>query len=340
VAALAALTLFLCFDLVVFGAFTRLTDSGLGCPDWPGCYGHASPLGAHAPIASAQAAIPTGAVTPAKAWIEMAHRYGATAIGVLIIALVALAIRAQRRGVPGVTSLWAWLTLFWVCLQGAFGAFTVTMRLYPAIVTLHLIGGLGLLALLAVQLESYRPRPLALAPGLRAVMLAVAALVAMQVVLGGWVSSNYAVLACRDFPTCQGSWWPDMDTASGFAVLRPLGTGGDGDYLPFPALTAIHMAHRLGALVVLPALVLLAWRLHAQGVEAGRFAFALIGLMAWQAASGLGNVLLGWPLVAAVAHTAGAAGLVVVLTVLGVRSRPERSARRPERVAVRHGLAS
>ena len=338
--ALALMTLFLSFDLVLFGAFTRLSDSGLGCPDWPGCYGHASPLGAHAPIASAQAAIPTGAVTPAKAWIEMAHRYGATAIGVLIIALVALAIRAQRRGVPGVTSLWAWLTLFWVCLQGAFGAFTVTMRLYPAIVTLHLIGGLGLLALLAVQLESYRPRPLALVPGLRAVLLAVAALVAMQVVLGGWVSSNYAVLACRDFPTCQGSWWPDMDTASGFAVLRPLGTGGDGDYLPFPALTAIHMAHRLGALVVLPALVLLAWRLHAQGVEAGRFAFALIGLMAWQAASGLGNVLLGWPLVAAVAHTAGAAGLVVVLTVLGVRSRPERSARRPERVAVRHGLAS
>ena len=338
--ALALMTLFLSFDLVLFGAFTRLSDSGLGCPDWPGCYGHASPLGAHAPIASAQAAIPTGAVTPAKAWIEMAHRYGATAIGLLIIALVVMAARAQRRGAPGVTSRWAWLTLFWVCLQGAFGAFTVTMRLYPAIVTLHLVGGIGLLALLAVQLESYRPRTLALAPGLRALVLAVAPLVAMQVVLGGWVSSNYAVLACSDFPTCQGSWWPDMDTASGFAVLRPLGVGGDGDNLPFPALTAIHMAHRLGALVVLPALALLAWRLHAQGAEARRFAFALICLMAWQAASGLGNVLLGWPLVAAVAHTGGAGGLVVVLTVLAVRSRPERSARRPERVVARHGLAS
>ena len=120
--AFALMTLFLCFDLVLFGAFTRLSDSGLGCPDWPGCYGHASPLGAHAPITAAQAAIPTGAVTPAKAWIEMVHRYGATAIGLLIIALVVLAVRAQRRGVPGVATRWAWLTLFWVCLQGAFGA--------------------------------------------------------------------------------------------------------------------------------------------------------------------------------------------------------------------------
>ncbi len=338
--AFALMTLFLSFDLVAFGAFTRLSDSGLGCPDWPGCYGHASPLGAHAPITAAQAAIPTGAVTPAKAWIEMVHRYGATAIGLLIIALVVLAVRAQRRGVPGVATRWAWLTLFWVCLQGAFGAFTVTMRLYPAIVTLHLVGGLGLLALLAVQAERYRPRPLPLSSGLRAAVVGVAALTVMQVVLGGWVSSNYAVLACRDFPTCQGAWWPDMDVSAAFSVQRQLGTSGDGAFLPFPALTAIHMAHRLGAVVVLPALLLLAWRLHVPGGAGRRFAVALVALVCWQAASGLGNVLLGWPLAAAVAHTAGAAGLVVVLTTLIVRSVPAHRRGRPAPVAAWPGLAS
>ncbi len=338
--AFALMTLFLSFDLVLFGAFTRLSDSGLGCPDWPGCYGHASPLGAHAPITAAQEAIPTGAVTFGKAWIEMAHRYGATAIGLLIIALVVLVVRAQRRGVPGIDARWAWLTLVWVCLQGAFGAFTVTMRLYPAIVTLHLIGGLGLLALLAVQVESYRPQALPLSPGVRAAVLAVALLTVAQVALGGWVSSNYAVLACRDFPTCQGAWWPDMDATSAFAVQRPLGAGGDGGFLPFPALTAIHMAHRLGAAIVLPALLLLAWRLRGQGEAGRRFATALVALAAWQTASGLSNVLLGWPLVAAVAHTAGAAGLVVVLTILAVRSAPRTDPSRSARVAARPGLAS
>jgi cytochrome c oxidase assembly protein subunit 15 len=338
--ALALMTLFLSFDLVLFGAFTRLSDSGLGCPDWPGCYGQTSPVGARAPIAAAQAAIPTGAVTPVKAWIEMTHRYGATAIGVLTIALVALAVRAQRAKVPGIASRWAWLTLLWICLQGAFGALTVTMRLYPAIVTLHLLGGLGLLALLTVQAESYRSQRLALAPGLRASLLIVAGLVVAQVTLGGWVSSNYAVLACRDVPTCQGAWWPEMDLAAGFTVFRPLGVSGDGGYLPFTALTAIHMAHRLGALVVMPAIALLAWRLAACGGQARRFALALAALLAWQAASGLGNVLLGWPLVAAVAHTAGAAGLVLVFTVLAVRSTPARSSRRSARVAARPGLAS
>ena len=338
--AFALMTLFLGFDLVLFGAFTRLSDSGLGCPDWPGCYGHVSPLGAHAPIAAAQSAIPTGAVTHGKAWIEMGHRYGATAIGLLIIALVVLAVRAQRRGVAGIDTRWAWATLVWVCLQGAFGAFTVTMRLYPAIVTLHLLGGLGLLALLAIQAERYRPRSLSLSPGLRAAVIGVVVLVVLQVALGGWVSSNYAVLACRDFPTCQGAWWPDMDAASAFSVQRPLGTDGDGGYLPFTALTAIHVAHRLGAVVVLPALLLLAWRLRARGGAGLGFAAALAALVAWQAASGLGNVLLGWPLVAAVAHTAGAAALVVVLTILAMRSAPARGRVRSTHVGARRGLAS
>jgi cytochrome c oxidase assembly protein subunit 15 len=325
--AMALLVLFLSFDLVLLGALTRLSDSGLGCPDWPGCYGHVSPLGASRPIAAAEADMPTGAVTATKAWIEMAHRYSATAIGVLVVVLAALTIRLSRRPGSTVTAKWALLTLFWICLQGGFGALTVTMRLYPAIVTLHLLGGLGLLALLAVQAESYSPHPLVLPARLRAGLVAVAALAVLQIALGGWVSSNYAVLACRDFPTCQGAWWPEMDIARGFVLRRSLGSSGGDGFLPFPALTAIHMAHRLGAFVLLPVLAVLAWRLHGAGQEARPWALALLGLLIWQAASGLGNVLFGWPLLAAVAHTAGAAGLVVALTVLLVRSAPSRATR-------------
>ena len=320
--AFAWLVLFLTFDLVLLGAYTRLSDSGLGCPDWPGCYGHASPIGAGTHIAAAEAAIPTGPVTASKAWVEMLHRYAATAIGVLVIVLLAMALHAARRSDGRISARWALLTLAWICMQGAFGALTVTMRLYPAIVTLHLLAGYGLLALLAVQAEHYAPRPLVLSAALRRGLLVVALLTVAQAALGGWVSSNYAVLACRDFPTCQGSWWPDMDAASGFVIVRPLGESGGEGYLPFAALTAIHMAHRIGALVLLPALALLAWRLRAAGAATRPWALGLLAIAAWQAASGLGNVVLGWPLFAAVAHTGGAAALVVVLTLPIARSAP------------------
>jgi cytochrome c oxidase assembly protein subunit 15 len=172
-----------------------------------------------------------------------------------------------------------------------------------------------------MQVESYGPRRMAVSPRLRAVIVAVAALTLVQITLGGWVSTNYAVLACQDFPTCQGSWWPPMNFDEAFAVRRPLGGGADGGYLPFQALTAIHMAHRLGAAVLLPALALLAWRLHMRGGPARTWAGVLVGIGLWQVASGLSNVLLGWPLIAAVAHTAGSAALVVSLTFLLMRTR-------------------
>jgi len=337
--AFAWFVLALTFDLVLLGAFTRLSDSGLGCPDWPGCYGHASPVGASPHIAAAEAALPTGAVTTTKAWVEMLHRYAATAIGALVVVLAGLAIHASRRSSGRIGWGLAVFTLLWICLQGAFGALSVTLRLYPAIVSLHLLGGMGLLALLAVQGERYAPRRLELAPGLRAGLVAVAVLTLVQVALGAWVSSNYAVLACSDFPTCQGAWWPEMDAAQGFALRRPLGVGADG-YLPFAALTAIHFAHRLGALALLAAIAAFAWRLYAAGGSARRWALALLGLAAWQVASGLGNVLLGWPLAAAVAHTGGAAALVVVLAVLLARSAPARAERTAIEAGGRPALAS
>ncbi len=331
--ALTWVTLFLTFDLVLFGAFTRLTDSGLGCPDWPGCYGHASPVGATAHIDAAQSTTPSGPVTQGKAWVEMVHRYLATAVGALIAVLAALSWFAARRDRDAASPGWATLTLVWVCLQGAFGALTVTMKLYPAIVTLHLLGGIGLLVLLAAQSQALEPKALALPRSLVGGVWLVAALSLVQIALGGWVSTNYAVLACRDFPTCQDFWWPPMDFAQGFSLVRALGIGSDGAYLPFAALTAIHQTHRLGAGVMLIAIALLAWRLGRSDVtEARRWAWPFAGVAVWQIATGLGNVMLGWPLVTAVGHTAGAAVLAVLLTVLLMRARQARvggSAPRP-----------
>ncbi|RYF53439.1 MAG: heme A synthase, partial [Comamonadaceae bacterium] len=322
-----------------FGAFTRLTDSGLGCPDWPGCYGNASPLGARHEIAMAQAAQPTGPVTHGKAWIEMVHRYLATGVGVLIVVLAIatwVARRRQRLAPVSPTSAlqqralsawWPAVTLVWVCMQGAFGAMTVTWKLYPAIVTLHLLGAIGLLALLCVQAVRYQQgaterTPTPLSGALRTLLVATTALLVLQIALGGWVSTNYAVLACTQFPTCQDSWWPAMNFAQGFEVWRHLGMTSDGVPIEFAALTAIHYVHRLMAYVVFIALGALAWRLRRH--EALRpQAKWLAGLALLQLATGLGNVLLGWPLAAAVLHTGGAAALAVVLTWALCESRRE-----------------
>lgn len=316
--ALTLITLFLTFDLVLFGAFTRLTDSGLGCPDWPGCYGSASPIGARADIHAAQTAMPTGPVTFSKAWIEMIHRYLATGVGVLILVLTAVSWIERRR--LKVSPWWPTFTLVWVCLQGAFGAWTVTLKLFPAIVTLHLLGGLVLLALLRAQALRYAqadpvaPRaPVPVTSATRWAVGLVFALLWCQVALGGWVSTNYAVLACTDFPTCQGSWWPAMNFHDGFYLWRELGAGRSGENIPFDALTAIHYVHRLMAYGVFAALGWLAWQLWR--VPALRStARWLVALAVWQLLTGLSNVLLDWPLLGAVGHTGGAAALVLVLT--------------------------
>jgi cytochrome c oxidase assembly protein subunit 15 len=329
--ALTLVTLFLTFDLVLFGAFTRLTDSGLGCPDWPGCYGQATPLGAHASIASAQLAAPDGPVTHGKAWIEMVHRYLASSVGFLILVLAISAWvvvwrqRAVSAGRAPVYPWWATLTLLWVCIQGAFGALTVTMKLFPAIVSLHLMGGYVLLALLAVQAvwqsqAVSAQAPIAVAAPLRATIVVGLLVLLLQVASGAWVSTNYAVLACAEFPQCQSSWWPMMDFSEGFALWRPLGLAADGTPLSFQALTAIHFAHRLLAGLSFVVLLLLAWRLRSVPALV-RPARWLGGLLALQFATGLSNVVLDWPLLAAVLHTGGAGAMGAVLAGLLAATR-------------------
>ena len=318
-------TVFLTFDLIMFGAFTRLTDSGLGCPDWPGCYGHANPFQAHADISAAEAAMPTGPVTVMKAWIEMIHRYLAMTVGVLIIAVMVIAWRRwlqSGRSEPKYSPALPTILLAFVCLVGAFGAWTVTMKLHPAIVTIHLLLGLTLLSLLT-WLGARQSTHLPVAPSANALRMPAAfaiVILGIQIALGGWVSTNYAVLACTDFPLCNGRLIPEMDFANGFSLWRDLGKTASGDYLPFPALTAIHWTHRNFAFVVVLVIAWVGYRaLKTDGLEKiGRWLLIAIFV---QFVTGVSTIFFNWPLALAVIHNGGAALLVLLLTMLNYKAR-------------------
>lgn len=323
------MTTFLTLDLVMFGGFTRLTDSGLGCPDWPGCYGTASPFIAHAQIAAAHAALPTGPVSMTKAWIEMIHRYFAMAIGVLIIAqtVIAWTARIKRRALH-VSPWWPTGLLLLIGVQGVFGAWTVTMKLQPVIVTVHLLLGLALLGALAWLGARITPVPVddPDAGRYRLAALVGLALLIVQIALGGWVSTNYAVLACTDFPTCNGQWIPPMDFSNGFHLWRALGMTGDGDFITQDALVAIHWTHRTFAFAVIAYLGWLALRMR-RIASLRRPAQGVLAVLALQFATGLSNIVLQWPLPVAVAHNGGAAVLLILLVVLNFRTASSRPAR-------------
>lgn len=309
----------LAFVVVVFGAYVRLVNAGLGCPDWPGCYGEATPAHAASEIARAVEAQggEHGPVSLHKAWKEMAHRYLA---GVLGLSMLAIAIAAWRVRQPLAQSpLLPTTLLALVVLQAALGMWTVTMLLKPVIVMLHLLGGMATLAL-AVWLSA---RQFVLAPshdGERArrikpwAALGIA-IVFAQIALGGWVSSNYAALACVDFPTCHGEWAPDMDFRHGFQLVRELGRTAAGDHLAYEALTAIHWTHRVGALLTLVYVGALALTLmRVRGFAS--YGAVLAVVLAVQIALGIANVLAGLPLWVAAAHNAMAALLLVSLVMI------------------------
>jgi cytochrome c oxidase assembly protein subunit 15 len=324
---------FLTFDLIMVGAFTRLTDSGLGCPDWPGCYGTANPFLAHADIKAAEALMPTGPVTLTKAWIEMAHRFLAMAIGVLSMGMMLQAWYQWRKTKrPEFAPLLPTALFLTVCLQGAFGAWTVTLKLQPVIVTGHLLLAMGLLAM-GVWLGGHQDQavtPAVAAPGTlgpptvmrRLRWLAAGALILLfvQIALGGWVSTNYATLACGDFPLCGGVLVPEMDFEHGFTLLRALGRTADGHFLPFGALVAIHWVHRNVAFVVFAFVGYAAWR-AARYPALRRTARAIGIVLALQAATGIATIYLNFPLVLAVLHNGGAALLVLLVTMLNYRAK-------------------
>ena len=288
--------------VVVLGAYTRLVDAGLGCPDWPGCYGQLGVPTGDAEIARAEHAFPDAPVEAAKAWTEMVHRYAATALGLLILILLGVVLKNRQPW-----RLPALLTVL-VIAQGAFGAWTVTLRLWPQVVTAHLLGGMATLGLLwLLCLTRRRPAWLDVPA---AGGLAIVALVALtaQIALGGWLTSNYAALACPDFPTCHGLWWPPMDFASGFDVAQRIGPNYLGGLLSSDGRVAIHVAHRLGAVFVLVAVGALAWRLGNRPL-----AWAIGAALAVQLGLGIANVLFALPLAVAVLHNAGAAVLLLLL---------------------------
>jgi len=305
----------LTFLVIVAGAYVRLEDAGLGCPDWPGCYGQllGVPDEAHE-VARAEQAFPGKSVDPGRAWKEMFHRYLAGTLGLLILAIAAIAWR--RRAGSGRSPWLASALVLVVAFQATLGRWTVSMLLQPAIVTLHLLGGMAVFVLLLwLALREINPPPAPAARALRPWAAAALAVLVAQIALGGWVSANYAALACADFPTCHGAWLPAMDFENAFHVLRELGVTAAGAPLSYEALTAIHWSHRLGALVTLGTIGILAlWALRTPPLRA--VGAALLVLLLAQVGLGIANVLLRLPLVLAAAHNAGAALLLAALVML------------------------
>ena len=322
-AALAATLL--CAIVVVVGAWVRLTNAGLGCPDWPGCYGHMHPAQAAERVAEINAANPDRPFDYQKAINEMVHRYIVGGLGLLVTSLALLSVMNRRD--PAQPRVLPWILVALLVVQALLGMWTVTLLLKPLIVTLHLLGGLLTLALLWwLALPPARRELKAAERPLRRLAIAGIAVLAVQVALGGWTSTNYAAAACPDFPACQASWWPPMDFRNAFILWRGLGIDYEGGVLDAPARVAIHYTHRLGAYVtafVLLMVVAGAWR-RGQS-RATRIAAIAVGVaVVLQVGIGMNLVWKGWPLSLGTAHNAGAA-LLVLATVALLRSLSPRS---------------
>jgi cytochrome c oxidase assembly protein subunit 15 len=312
--------------VVVLGAFTRLSDAGLGCPDWPGCYGHLTWPKSDDAVARAEARFPEFPVEHDKTWPEMVHRYFAGFLGLIILGIAVATWRwSVKSPYQDYPRKHAFALLFLVILQGLFGMWTVTLKLWPQVVTAHLLGGFATLSLLWLftlrcsgrywQLSSEKHRQLS---GIK--WLAVLTLLALivQIALGGWTSSNYAALACTDLPTCHGEWWPQMDFIHAFNFAQAIGPNYLGGLLENEARTAIHVSHRIGAILVSLLVLLLSWKLLRLGSFTTRpIAWLLLLVLLVQISLGITNVLGSLPLAVAVAHNAvGALLLLVMITLM------------------------
>jgi cytochrome c oxidase assembly protein subunit 15 len=313
---LAFLAAVVAFTVIVLGAYVRLSHAGLGCPDWPGCYGQLTWPVDHTEISRANEAFPERPVEVEKAWKEMAHRYLAGFLVMLVVAINVLAWKDHARGASNERVLAAAL-LGLILFQAALGMWTVTLKLKPLIVMAHLMGGMTTFALLlwltwntrrGERNRAFIPYRLSIATGLLVLVC--------QLALGGWTSANYSALACPDFPTCQGEWWPETDFGEAFVLWRTVGVDYEGGILDLPARVAIHLAHRIGAIFTLVVLGLLALRLAVN--RQTRSGGVLMGaLLLTQVTLGVLNVVLYLPLPNAVAHNGmGALLLATMLWLL------------------------
>lgn len=323
---LAVVTCFLAFAVVLLGAYTRLSDAGLGCPDWPGCYGKIVVPDAPHEVEQKHY-LDQRPLEPEKGWKEMVHRYFAGTLGLFILVLAVWAW--FRRGRPHQPVLLPAFLLVLVIFQALLGMWTVTLQLKPVVVMGHLLGGMATFSLLV--LLALRTRPETWVGSLNPhawrgfAMFGLIVLV-LQIALGGWTSSNYAALACPDFPTCQGSWWPETDFKEAFVLWRGLGVNYEFGVLEHPARTAIHLTHRIGALITFAYLGLLAVRLIGRGGEIlGSTGRLIGGLLVVQVLLGVGNVVLHLPLAVAVAHNGVAALLLSSLILLNHQLWPRQS---------------
>ncbi len=310
----------LAFIVVIVGAWVRLTDAGLGCPDWPGCYGQLIAPDSATSQAELAAAYPDRPLDSGKAWREMIHRYLATTLGLVCVLLAGLAW--FNRSDPQQPTRMPFVLLGVVIFQGLLGMWTVTLLLKPVIVMAHLLGGLTTLGLL-FWLVRRRARRVSMPAASGALALAAIAVLVLQISLGGWTSANYAALACPDFPTCQTRWWPPvMDFREGFVLWRGLGVDYEGGILDNPARVAIHFTHRLGAIVAAAVIGLLGWKLSRQAVTRPD-GIAILVALAVQLLLGASIVLFGVPLAVAVGHNGVAA--LLLLTVLNANQRINQS---------------
>lgn len=322
---LAGIATAMALVVVVLGAYVRLSDAGLGCPDWPGCYGHLGVPEQISDVERANNAFPERPVETAKAWKEMIHRYVASLLGLVVLVMAAFAWRQRKEGAPVKHAL-ALLVL--VIFQGMLGMWTVTLLVKPAIVTAHLFGGLATLALLwlmwlrtrAVQPESGGPA------GLRMGMWFGLAVLVVQIFLGGWTSTNYAAMACPDLPTCHGQWIPETDFADAFKLWRGLGVDYEGGVLSAESRITVHFSHRVWALVTVAVLLWLSVRALCTKVPRSvqLWAKVLVVFILAQFALGVSNVLFTLPLAVATAHNGGAALclLTVVALLYSLRRAP------------------
>lgn len=327
---LALFTCALALIVILLGAWTRLVDAGLGCPDWPGCYGQLVVPQSEDGLARAQAAFPDIPIDSFKAQVEMTHRYVAMLLGLLVLALGMIAWRLrQHQNYPVLLAL---ALVILVLCQGAAGAFTVIWRLWPQVVTAHLLGGFitaGLLVLLTWRLSGVTAEPPVMPHRLRpARILTILGLLLllMQIALGGWTSSNYAALACPDLPQCQGQWWPETDFAKGFNFSMQVGSNYLGGQLQSDARTAIHLAHRLGAVILTLYLSILMLILFRWGLRLA-WVVAVLVILGIQFSFGMANILLALPIGVATAHNGVAAILLIALLVLSDRMLYAHAAR-------------
>jgi len=312
--------------VVSLGAYVRLSNAGLGCPDWPGCYGHATVPEEHQ-IGSGQLPYtPQNSDRPLqahKAWKEMIHRYLAGSLATLILLQAILALIKKTK-----TRLLSLLLLGLVFFQAALGMWTVTLKLHPVVVMLHLVGGLATLSIswliyLKFNFNGVIARSEATKQSrtwLQGVVLIGLTLLILQIILGGWVSSNYASLACPDFPTCQGKWLPETDFHHGFSVFAEIGHDYEGGWLTNPARISIHLAHRVGALInfLYSGILMLYFILLRQDFR--KTSLAVLLLLFIQVGLGISNILLRLPLSIAVAHNTVAALLLLSYLFLWKKS--------------------